>query len=48
MKKAKWQIPTWLITVAALVVSIVLAANFIKANKDTIEQTKNSDSDEKM
>ncbi|OLR58303.1 hypothetical protein BHF70_00880 [Anaerostipes sp. 494a] len=48
MKKAKWQIPTWLITVAALVVSIVLAANFIKANKDTIEQTKNSDSDEKI
>ncbi len=42
------KIPSWAITVAALILSILLAANFIKANKDAADQIKNSDSDEKV
>lgn len=42
------KIPAWAITVAALLLSILLAANFIKANKDTARQARNSDSDEKI
>lgn len=42
------KIPSWVITFAALILSIILAANFIKANKDTADQLKNSDSDEKV
>lgn len=42
------KIPTWSITVVALLLSILLAANFIKANKDVARQARNSDSDEKI
>jgi hypothetical protein len=42
------KIPTWTITLVALILSIVLAANFIKANKDTAKQAKEADPEERV
>lgn len=40
------KIPGWVITAAALVLSVILAANFIKANKGAADQIKSADPDE--
>lgn len=42
------KIPSWAITLAALILSVLLAANYLKAYTDTVKQIKNSDSDEKV
>lgn len=42
------KIPGWAITAVALVLSIILAANFIKANKGAADQIRSADPDEKF